>query len=79
VVVAFASHWLFSLVIAQLSVLAVEVLGLAAVCGLFGSVALLGAAYVHAKVPEARGGRGFEAMVHQQEPLPLAHAGVYVK
>ena len=41
--------------VCQLFALGVELMGLAAVCTLFGSVALLGCWYARVKVPETRG------------------------
>ena len=52
---AFGLGWLFHLLACQAFVPAVEALGLASVCTLFGLVAVFGAWYVRAQVPETRG------------------------
>lgn len=52
---AFVCHWVCNVALGQTFMLAIKAVGLPAVYGFFGSVACLGALYVHTQVPETRG------------------------
>jgi hypothetical protein len=55
VAAAMTSHWVCNVAVGQTFLLAVSQYGLASVYAGFGAVALLGAWYISAKVPETKG------------------------
>lgn len=52
---AMTSHWVCNVAVGQTFLWAVQTYGLPAVYAVFGTVALVGAAYIKAKVPETKG------------------------